>query len=40
MVYRTLYRRIPMLQLAVPLDEIKFKHDMVVYGVHGLPATW
>ncbi len=24
--------RIPTLQLAVPPDEIKFKHDMVVYG--------
>ncbi|KIA64331.1 cytochrome P450 [Nocardia vulneris] len=39
-VYRTLYRRIPTLQLAVALDEIEFKHDMVVYGVHELPVTW
>ncbi|MFD2491474.1 cytochrome P450 [Amycolatopsis jiangsuensis] len=38
--YRTLYRRIPTLRLAVPLDEVKFKHDMVVYGVHELPVTW
>ncbi|WP_409466547.1 cytochrome P450 [Amycolatopsis sp. GA6-003] len=39
-VYRTLYRRIPTLRLAAPLEELKFKHDMVVYGVHALPVTW
>ncbi|GAA3544609.1 cytochrome P450 [Amycolatopsis ultiminotia] len=39
-VYSTLYRRIPTLRLAVPLDEVAFKHDMVVYGVHELPVTW
>jgi hypothetical protein len=39
-VYSTLYRRIPTLALAQPLDELKFKHDMVVYGVHSLPVTW
>ncbi|RJQ82195.1 cytochrome P450 [Amycolatopsis panacis] len=39
-VYRTLYRRIPTLALAIPLDEVKFKHDMLVYGVHELPVTW
>jgi cytochrome P450 len=39
-VYSTLYRRIPTLRLAVPLSEISFKHDMIVYGVHSLPVTW
>jgi cytochrome P450 len=39
-VYSTLYRRIPTLELAVPLEDIQFKHDMVVYGVHSLPVTW
>ena len=39
-VYRTLYRRIPTLRLAKPLEELKFKHDMAVYGVHELPVTW
>ncbi|AFT99670.1 cytochrome P450 [Nocardia brasiliensis] len=38
--YRTLYRRIPTLRLAVALDEVEFKDDMVVYGVHELPVTW
>jgi cytochrome P450 len=39
-VYGTLYRRLPELRLAVGLDEIKFKHDGVVYGVYELPVTW
>jgi len=39
-VYGTLYRRLPDLRLAVGLDEIKFKHDGVVYGVYELPVTW
>ncbi|WP_069815489.1 cytochrome P450 [Streptomyces sp. TP-A0874] len=39
-VYPTLFRRIPTLRTAVPLDEIPFKHDAVIYGVHELPVTW
>ena len=39
-VYSTLYRRIPTLQPAVPVEKIRFKHDMLVYGVHELPVTW
>ncbi|MFC0545735.1 cytochrome P450 [Kutzneria chonburiensis] len=39
-VYSTLYRRIPTLELAVPFEEIQFKHDAFVYGVHSLPVTW
>jgi cytochrome P450 len=39
-VYGTLYRRIPTLALAVPVDELPFKHEMLVYGVHELPVTW
>jgi cytochrome P450 len=39
-VYSTLYRRIPTLRLAVPLEEINFKHDMLIYGVHELPVSW
>ncbi|MQY20117.1 cytochrome P450 [Nocardia macrotermitis] len=39
-VYSTLYKRIPTLRLAIPLDEVQFKHEMVVYGVHTLPVTW
>jgi cytochrome P450 len=39
-VYGTLYRRIPTLRLATTLDQIPFKHDALVYGVHELPVTW
>ncbi|WP_329405772.1 cytochrome P450 [Nocardia vinacea] len=36
----TLLRRLPNLRLAVPLEEIRFKGDMNVYGVHELPVEW
>jgi cytochrome P450 len=39
-VYGTLYRSIPGLRLAVPLEQIPFKHDASVYGVYELPVTW
>jgi cytochrome P450 len=39
-VYSTLYRRIPTLELAIPFEEVPFKHDAFVYGVHSLPVTW
>ncbi|MEV7623698.1 cytochrome P450 [Actinoplanes sp. NPDC089786] len=39
-VYRTLYRRVPTLALAVDRDRIPFKHDSVIYGVHELPVRW
>jgi cytochrome P450 len=39
-VYGTLYRRVPTLRLAVPLEQVRFKHDMLVYGVHELPVSW
>jgi cytochrome P450 len=39
-VYGTLYRRLPGLQLAVPLEQIPFKHDSNVYGVYELPVTF
>ncbi|HWO64079.1 MAG TPA: cytochrome P450 [Umezawaea sp.] len=39
-VYRTLYRRVPELRLAIDFDDIPFKHDGFVYGVYSLPVTW
>ncbi|GAA1957267.1 cytochrome P450 [Kitasatospora viridis] len=39
-VYGTLFRRIPGLKLAVPLSELRFKDEALVYGVHELPVTW
>jgi cytochrome P450 len=39
-VFGTLFRRVPTLRPAVPLEEVPFKHDMGLYGVHRLPVTW
>ncbi|MFF3848995.1 cytochrome P450 [Streptomyces sp. NPDC002328] len=39
-VYGTLYKRVPTLALAVPPDQVRFKHDAFIYGVHELPVTW
>ncbi|GAA3587374.1 cytochrome P450 [Nonomuraea rosea] len=39
-VFDTLLRRIPALRLAVPVDDLPFKSDAVIYGVHELPVTW
>jgi cytochrome P450 len=39
-VLRTLFSRIPGLRLAVPFEELRFRHDMFVYGVHELSLTW
>jgi cytochrome P450 len=39
-VYGTLYRRIPTLRAAMPLEEIPFKHDGSVYGVYEFLVTW
>lgn len=39
-VYGTLYKRIPTLALAVPPEQVRFKHDAFIYGVHELPVTW
>ncbi|MEU1342712.1 cytochrome P450 [Streptomyces sp. NPDC005827] len=39
-VFGTLFRRVPTLALAVPVDRIEFKHDRLAYGVYALPVTW
>jgi cytochrome P450 len=39
-VYGTLFRRVPTLRLAKPVDQIEFKHDRLAYGVYELPVTW
>jgi cytochrome P450 len=39
-VYGTLYRRIPTLRLAAPVEKIPFKNDGIVYGVYELPVAW
>jgi cytochrome P450 len=39
-VFHTLLHRIPTLELAVPIEDIPFKHDRLAYGVYELPVTW
>ncbi|SDT54150.1 cytochrome P450 [Actinoplanes derwentensis] len=36
----TLLRRLPGLRSTVPLEEIRFRNDMSIYGVHELPVAW
>ncbi|MFC0435310.1 cytochrome P450 [Kutzneria buriramensis] len=39
-VFSTLFRRIPELRLAAPVEELEFKHDQLIYGLYSLPVTW
>jgi cytochrome P450 len=39
-VFRNLFRRIPGLHLAIPVTDVPFKGDSLIYGVHELPVTW
>jgi cytochrome P450 len=39
-VFSTLFRRMPGLRLAVPVTDVPFKDDSIIYGVHALPVTW
>jgi cytochrome P450 len=36
----SLFTRIPDLRLAVPMEELPYKHDTGIYGVYKLPITW
>ncbi|MFD7896776.1 cytochrome P450 [Streptomyces sp. NPDC059743] len=38
--YRTLFARIPTLELAVPVEELSLKYDGVLFGLHELPVRW
>ncbi|MEU3570124.1 cytochrome P450 [Kitasatospora sp. NPDC036755] len=36
----TILRRLPELRLAVPFEEVRFRGEMLIYGVHELPISW
>jgi cytochrome P450 len=36
----TLVRRLPGLRLAVPLEELRFRNEQEIYGIHELPVSW
>jgi cytochrome P450 len=39
-VFSVLFQRLPNLRLAVPFEELRFKHQNIVFGVDKLPVTW
>lgn len=39
-VFDTLFRRVPTLRPAMEVDELPFKDDANIYGLHRLPVTW
>lgn len=39
-VFRTLFRRVPTLRLAVPVEQIPFKQNENLLGAHEVPVTW
>ncbi|RZU54183.1 cytochrome P450 monooxygenase [Krasilnikovia cinnamomea] len=40
LAYKTLFARVPGLRLGVPVEELPFKYDGVLYGLHALPVRW
>jgi cytochrome P450 len=38
--WSTLLKRVPTLRLAVPVEQLPFRHEAFVYGVHELPVAW
>ena len=40
LAYRTLFDRIPTLEIAQPIEELPFKYDGVLFGLHALPVRW
>lgn len=39
-VFSALFDRWPELRLAASMDELPFKHDAAIYGLHALPVFW
>jgi cytochrome P450 len=38
--YRTLFDRIPDMRLEVPFEELPFKYQGMLFGLHALPVSW
>lgn len=39
-VFGTLFRRVPGLQLAKPMDQLPYKDGAIMYGVYEMPVKW
>jgi cytochrome P450 monooxygenase len=38
--YQSLFKRIPTLQIAQPIQDLPFKYDGLLFGLHTLPVRW
>jgi len=38
-VFAQLTQRFPNMSLAVPFDQVAFRSDMAIYGLHSLPVN-
>ncbi|MDF5754530.1 cytochrome P450 [Spongiactinospora sp. TRM90649] len=38
--YRTLFERVPTLRVELPDEELRFKYDGPIFGLHELPVAW
>src|SRR5690606_12320727 len=38
--FRTIFNRVPCIAVAVPMDELQYRDEMVLYGLKSLPVTW
>jgi len=38
--YKVLFERIPGLRLVTPVEDLPFKHNGVLFGLHALPVRW
>ena len=38
--YRTLFERIPNIRLDLPMTELPFKNNGMLFGLHALPVSW
>lgn len=39
-MFSAILERLPNLRLAAPIEDVRFKSDMQIYGVYNLPVTW
>jgi len=38
--FRTIFEKIPTLKVELPIEELSFRHEMVLYGINELPVSW
>jgi len=38
--FRTIFEKVPNIKIELPVEELSFRHEMVLYGINKLPITW